>query len=98
MRASIKVIVASLGLIALQGTAAADDHMLNGQSRALYRSIAMQGDQALLDIRTSVVDSISQFMGHQMAVSLPQLTASDSQNASRQVGGDMDLTAMAMDH
>lgn len=98
MRTAIKIIVASLGLMALHGTATAEDQMLNEQSRALYRSIAAQGDQALLDIRASVVGSISQFVNRQMAASLPQLAEAGHPNHSQRLDGNTDLTSIAMGH
>lgn len=94
MRTSIKVIVATLGLMALHGAVAADDQMLNDQGRVLYRSIAVQGDQALLDIRASVVASISQSMNQQMAASLPQLAEAGNLSRAQHVAGDTELMAM----
>lgn len=95
MRTTIKVIAASLGLLALQGAAAAEGQ---DQNRALYHSIAVQGDQALLDIRASVVGSIAPSMNQQMAASLAQLAVADEPNHAQQVDADGDLTAMALGH
>lgn len=95
MRTTIKVIVASLGLLALQGAAAAEGQ---DQNRALYHSIAVQGDQALLDIRASVVGSIAPSMNQQMAASLAQLAVADEPNHVQQLDADSDLTAMALGH
>ncbi len=93
MRTACKMILVSLGLMAIHGTAAADDQMLPGQDKAMYRSIAMQGDQALLDIRASVVAAIPQSVNQQMAASMSPLAADGSMSRAKDINADMTVTA-----
>jgi len=93
MRTVFKIILVSLGLMAIHGTAAADDQLLRGQDKAMYQSIAMQGDQALLDIRASVVASIPQSVNQQMATSLSPLAVAGSMSHAKDIRADMTVTA-----
>ncbi len=90
---AFKIILASLGLMAIHGTAAADDQMPPGLNKAMYRSIAMQGDQALLDIRASVVASIPQSVNQRMAASLTPLAEAGSMSRAKDISADMTVTA-----
>jgi len=98
MRTVIKAIVVSLGLMAVHGTASADDEMSHVQNRALYPSIAVQGNQALLDIRASVVASIPKAMNQQMAASLPQPAEAGKWVGVRLGGHATDHTVLVMGH
>ncbi len=96
MRTAFKIILASLGLMAIHGTAAADDQMLPGQDNAMYQSIAMQGDQALQNIRASVVASIPQAVNQQMAASLSPLAEVGSMSRVKDINADMTVTAQVI--
>ncbi len=98
MRISIQAIAAALSMMALQGNAIADDQRVNTPNRALHLSIALQGDQALLDIRTSALGSISNAIEHQMATFLPRVSAADHANQEQRARGGIDLAAIPMDY
>ena len=83
MRTSIKVIAATLSLATMLSNAHAGEQSTYAADRALHRSIAMQGDQALLTIQSSAVDLISQSIRNQMAVSLPLYAVQDDTHQIR---------------
>ncbi len=76
MNTSIKVIAATLGMVAILGTAQAEGLSADPGDRALHMAIAMQGDQALVEFRSALVDSISQTIYQQMDELIQHVDAS----------------------
>ncbi len=95
MRTSIKVIAATLGLVGIMGNALADDQSSQPRNRGLHLAIALQGDQALLDIRSASADSIELSIRSQMATSLPMVLSMVDSAAAQPVDTDTDLVVAA---
>lgn len=77
MRTFITNTLVGLTVLIAAGSAHAAEDTSTATNRALHLSIALQGDQALVDIRSSVVAALPQLMREQMETALPRFVVAN---------------------
>ena len=97
MRTSVTAFVLGLAALSSMGAAQAEAPSAPTPNRSLHLAIALQGDQALLDIQAAMVESLPAQVRQQMNTALPLVLGSagslDGRASASAVDGSYSVAA-----